>query len=274
MTEKRKLEFFLLRYVPNAVRGEFVNFGLVMLESGGDGGGFAGVHFTTDWRRARCLDPGIDVEMLEALGRDVKQRLDDVQKRALLLHEMMDAYSNTVQLSAVQHCLTEDPELELKKLVSQFVDAPQIQLIGEKQRRTAGRKWIRTEMDKAFQAAGVWNMVERNLPASIYTNTEDKYTFDFSYVSGNEVKVFHAVSLMENLREAELFAFRVSKIGPAMTTLRQQTPRFTAVVEDVFNSADKEVVPVLALMKDEKIRVARLREMAQIAETARVELRA
>ena len=46
MVERRKFDYFLLRYVPNVVREEFVNIGLIMTESGGDGGGFAGVHFT------------------------------------------------------------------------------------------------------------------------------------------------------------------------------------------------------------------------------------
>ena len=34
MAEKRQLEFFLLRYVPDAVKDEFVNIGLVMVEAG------------------------------------------------------------------------------------------------------------------------------------------------------------------------------------------------------------------------------------------------
>ena len=37
MAEKRKLEFFLLRYVPDAVKGEFVNFGLVTIGDGTNG---------------------------------------------------------------------------------------------------------------------------------------------------------------------------------------------------------------------------------------------
>jgi len=34
MPEKRELEYFLVRYVGNVVRQEFVNIGLVMMESG------------------------------------------------------------------------------------------------------------------------------------------------------------------------------------------------------------------------------------------------
>ena len=34
MAERRQLEFFLLRYVPDAVKDEFVNIGVVMVEWG------------------------------------------------------------------------------------------------------------------------------------------------------------------------------------------------------------------------------------------------
>ena len=54
MADLRQLEFFLLRYVPDAVKDEFVNIGVVMLEPGANGAGFADVRFTRDWR-ARAL---------------------------------------------------------------------------------------------------------------------------------------------------------------------------------------------------------------------------
>jgi hypothetical protein len=66
MADRRQLEFFLLRYVPDAVKNEFVNIGLVMVEPGANGDGFADVRFTRDWRRVRCLDPQADVDMLGA----------------------------------------------------------------------------------------------------------------------------------------------------------------------------------------------------------------
>ena len=46
MAERKQLEFFLLRYVPDAVKDEFVNIGVVMVETGAKDGGFAEVRFT------------------------------------------------------------------------------------------------------------------------------------------------------------------------------------------------------------------------------------
>jgi hypothetical protein len=273
MAELRKLEYFLLRYVPNAVREEFVNIGLVMTEAGGDGGGFAGVHFTKDWRRAICLDPSIDVEMLEALGRDVQERLKDVHSRALLLHEMMESYSNTVQLSMMQNCVAADPEKELRELAVRLVEAPKIDLREMvKSPRTVGRKWIHSQMSERFRTAAVWDFLQKDVPASPYTNEADDFTFDFAYSVKGEVKLFHAVSLVEKMKDAELFAFRVAKIGPKMASMKKETPRFTAMVEDSFDDANTDVISVLAMMKAEEIRVARLQEMDEIAKIARVEL--
>ncbi len=274
MADRRQFEFFLLRYVPNAVKEEFVNIGLVMTESGGDGGGFAEVHFTADWRRARCLDPNIDVEMLEALGREMERRLKDVQQRALLLHEMMDSYSNTLQLSPIRQCIAENPAEELKDLAQKLVEMPTIWSSSKEiQPKKVGRKWIHAGMSEAFVTAGVWEFLVKDFPASTYTNPEDDFVLDFAYPVGDELKIFHAVSLAAVGPETRMFPLRVAKIAPGMRE-RKVLPSFTAVVEDQFDEGDKAVKTVLAFLEDEKIRVARLREMPMIAEAARRELRA
>ena len=77
--ERRQCEFFLLRYVPDAVKDEFVNLGVVLYEPAAHSStaeaGFADVRFTRDWRRVRCLDPEVDVEMLESLEGELRRML-------------------------------------------------------------------------------------------------------------------------------------------------------------------------------------------------------
>ena len=79
MGRKKQLEFFLLRYVPDAVKDEFVNIGVVMVEAGAGTAGkrFADVRFTQDRRRVRCLDPQADEEMLEVLEREIRWTTGD-----------------------------------------------------------------------------------------------------------------------------------------------------------------------------------------------------
>jgi hypothetical protein len=276
MGEGRKLEYFLLRYVPDAVRGESLNIGLVMTEIGGDGGGFAAVHFTKDWRRPKCLYPDIDIDLLEAIGRDIEARIANVQERAVLLHQMADLYSNAIQFSSVKRCFAEDPVREMEYLVASLVETPNSDgsPLEEPTPRKAGRRWIHSEMSREFRSAGVWNFLTKDVPASPYTNDKDGFTFDFAYAVGNEIKLFHAVSMVHLGQETKMFPLRVAKIGPRMADLREASPQFTAVVEDGYDAQDLGVITVLAFMKDEKIRVAGIHEMPGIADVARRELRA
>jgi hypothetical protein len=273
MAEKKEFEYFLVRYVGNVVRQEFVNIGLVMMESGGDGGGFAGVHFTGDWRRARSLDPNVDTEVLEALGREVQQRLANVDQRAQVLHQMMDGYSNAVQLSPIWRCSAEDPEKKLRELASSLVEAPvRWSAEPETTARLSGRRWLRAQMSAAFRSAGIWDLLSKDLPASPYTNDADDFTFDFGYAVQGGIKLFHAVSLVDVGQESRMFPLRVAKIRPKMEEIRKARPEFTAIVEDRYEEQDRAVRMVLAFMKDEEIRVARVREMGEIAGIARSEL--
>jgi hypothetical protein len=81
MAELKPFEFFLLRYVPDAVKNEFVNIGVVMMEQEANGHGFADVYFTRDWRRVYCLDAQADVEWLQAMERDLRTQLNDALRR-------------------------------------------------------------------------------------------------------------------------------------------------------------------------------------------------
>src|SRR4051812_3604993 len=116
MAAPHKLEFFLLRYVPDVVKEEFVNIGLVLL-----GDGFADVRFIRQWKRVHCLDADADVEMLEALGRDIRTQLRDVGNRDVFLKKIKEAFSNLVQISSTKGSLAESPAEEMKMLSRMYL---------------------------------------------------------------------------------------------------------------------------------------------------------
>src|SRR5271170_1901693 len=118
MSDKRQLEFFLLRYVPDTVKDEFVNIGVVMIEPAANGTGFADVRFTRDWRRVRCIDPQADIEMLEALEREIRGQLGEIHERGVLLRRLQDSFSNVIQLSPTKGCLAEEPAKEIEMLAT------------------------------------------------------------------------------------------------------------------------------------------------------------
>src|SRR5438477_6182736 len=90
-------EFMLVRYAPDPMKGEFVNIGVVLLESG-TGRGFTGVRFTHDWRRVRCLDPDADLQVLDRLEADLRGELAGVG-REQVLQLMQQSFSGALQVT-------------------------------------------------------------------------------------------------------------------------------------------------------------------------------
>ena len=269
MAEKRKLEFFLLRYVPDAVKGEFVNFGLVMIET--PKAGFADARFTRDWRRLQCLDPQADIQWLEALGKDIRQRVVDVRDCSSVMRWLNESFSNLVQLSESKGCLTDDPEKEIEVVAGMYLESQQI----GRARVLSERDKIALTMRDRFDAAGLSRLI-KPFPVERYTGPGDSFKFDFSYEIGSQVKLFHAVSLKARVDSAVMLASRFPKIAELMSTHEKfpLTPSLTAIVDNDLDKKKDEIGFALAMMQESRIRVAEIRNMPGIAEEARVELRA
>ena len=69
MAERKQCEFQLIRYVPDPVKNEFVNIGVLLSAAGEEQ---RMLRFTRDWGRVRCLDPDADTAMLEALEIELR----------------------------------------------------------------------------------------------------------------------------------------------------------------------------------------------------------
>jgi Protein of unknown function (DUF3037) len=269
MADRRQLEFFLLRYVPDAVKDEFVNIGVVMVEARANGSGFADVRFTRDWRRVRCLDPQADVEMLAALEREIRGQLASTRDREILLKRLEDSFSNVIQLSAVKGCLAEDPVREIEALASVYLEAAKV---GGK-REASGRQRILGKMREAFEQAGVAKFV-LPVPVAPYTKPGDPFQFDFGYRVGGEIKLFQAVSLKASVDAGVMLAARYPRIAPVMAKVTDSRPSLTAVIDDDLDRGQENVQFALSMMEEETIRIAVAAEMPGIAEVARRELRA
>jgi len=121
MTEKTQCRFFVLRYAPDAVKNEFVNVGLVLMPPAGS----AQVRFTRDWSRVLCLDPEADVEVLQALEADLRDKLREMNgDHDFILRRIQDSFSNAVQPTEFQACLADSPAAEADELARLYLDRP------------------------------------------------------------------------------------------------------------------------------------------------------
>lgn len=269
MAEKRKLEFFLLRYVPDVVKGEFVNIGLAMIEIASERPGYADARFTQDWRRVLCLDPDADIETLRALEAEIRQRVVELHNCESVMRSLHDSLSNVIQLSDSKGVLTEDPEHEFEKMVSTYL----VSRHGKSERGATGRQVILARMKEEWDRAGVGDLV-KPIQTS-YAEAGAPFTFDYGYRLGREMKLFQAVSFKAGVDYAVKLAARYPKIVSAMNKEKYAAlPSLTAVVDDGGTGDEREIGFATGMMHENGIQVRAMAEMPGIAETARLELRA
>ena len=277
MADFKQCEFFLLRYVPDVVKGEFVNVGVVLLESGD--GGFTDVRFTRDWRRVRCLDPEVDIELLESYEADLRRllqsRLPEVinyrgamSRREWLLAQMEQSFSGALELTPMTAVLTESPAAELGKLAQAYLESA-----ARGRRALTGRRMIYTAMRDAFEQTGVWPLMWKDIAVAQYSEHGDPLKIDCAYRPEGYIHMFQAVSLATMVDSAKVLAFSYQDFRDGLAKAENATPNLFAVVEDGLDSKDPAIGFALTTLDRYGIDVASVSQMPAIAERARVELR-
>jgi hypothetical protein len=277
MADFKHCDFFVLRYVPDVVKGEFVNIGVVLLEDGAEG--FTGVRFTRDWRRVRCADPDVEVELLEAYEEELRRLLQSralevinyrgpMSRREWLLAQMEHSFSGALELAPMQAVETESPQVELGLLAQRYLESP-----ARGRRVQTGRRVIYQSMREAFDSAGVWQFMRKDIAVAQYTRKGDPLKIDCGYQPNGTVHLFHAVSLASDVNSAKVLAFSYSEMRDGFMNAEHALSDLTVITENELDESDEGIAFALATLRDSDINVARLAAMPQIAEQARIELK-
>ncbi len=264
MAEQKNCEFFLVRYAPHAVKDEFVNIGVAVLDPAGE----AEVRMTRDWRRVKCLDPAADIEVLEALESDLRGMLKD-KDRNVLLAKLQNSFSNAIQLTPAKAVLAEDPVVEIEKLAQMYLEAKR----PAGKRELSARQAIFACMRDAFEQAGVWKLMRHRIAVARYTHKGDPLKLDCGYRPNGEVKMFHAVSLATEPETAKILAFSFPQIEAGILKAEHAKASLTAIVEDDLDRADDQVAFALETLEQARIATAGAGDLPRIADDVRRELR-
>ena len=277
MSEARQqCEFFLVRYVPDPVKNEFVNIGVVLREAAEGGAG--AVRFTKDWARVRCADPDADIAMLEALEAEMRQRLGAQETSGKPLLEVIeDSFSNLIQVTEAKGCLAENMAAEMDALMRLYVETRK-----ERARQAvSGRQSIVRSIRSSFERAGVWDLMWKRIPAAQYTRPGDPLKLDCGYRPNGVVRMFHAVSLMGDVEVAKVLAFSAPALRAGLERVEKAELELTAIVEPLRDD-EGEVGEAAAVdqyrfgvetMEAQQIRVLTVGDLGRVAERARTELR-
>ncbi len=299
--ERRRCEFQLLRYVPDAVRNEYVHIGVILREAatedeasgdeakkdetGRDGSG------KTAWNsRARenrgALYAGLAAGALPrsrcgygAAGRDGERAAaaNDEDPGGRLMHILEESLSLNVQMTEPKAYLAESVPAGMEELMRVYVEpAPR-----ERSGRLSGRAAIQSRMRSEFEHAGVWDLLRKKIAAAEYTRPGDPLRIDVGYRPNGVVRMFQAVSFDPGLETAKVLAFSAAALRAGVERIEKAGLELTAVIEPAarVGATDEEPERLelyrfgVETMEEHGIRVLTTSDMGRVAETARRELR-
>jgi Protein of unknown function (DUF3037) len=279
VAERIPCEFFLIRYVPDPVKGEFTNIGVLLREPGR--GDVAQIRFTRDWTRVRCMDADADIGLLEALEGEIAHRLRlGAADPKPIVAMIEDTFSNSIQMTESRACLAENVAAELDLLMKMYVEPLKV----KQDRRRTGRSAIAAAMRTQFERAGVWSLMRKRIAASSYTRAGDPMKIDCGYRPNGVIKMFHAVSLEADVEAAKVLAYSSPRLHEGVQRVEGARLELTAVVEalrsvSVDGGAEGGTEDIeryrfgVETMESQQIRVVTINDLARAAETARIDLR-
>jgi hypothetical protein len=278
MQALRQCEFFLVRYVPDPVKNEFLNIGVLLRTAGEGSSGETLLRFTRSWGRVRCVDPDADVATLEALEAEIRQKLKASSDLKPVLTSLQDTLSNSLQITEAQGCLAENLPAKMDQLMEMLVEPRKREAVSRK----SGRQAIYASMRTQFERVGAWDLMKKRIDVASYTARADNLRIDCGYRNGG-VRMFHAVSL-EDVDVAKVLAFTVGKLAAGVKRIDGLELELTAVVEPLrrrgsdgdFEQSAEQLAMYDAgktTMEESGILVVPTTLLPQIAEAARRELR-
>lgn len=268
MAERIQCEFYLLRYVPDAVKNEFVNIGVMLREAGR--ADTTRVRLTRDWTRVRCMDPDADTGLLEAMEGELAARVRDGGTGSKTVMEMLEeSMSTSIQISEARGSLAESVPAEMDQLMRMYVEP----LREKVSRRKSGRAAIAAAMRGEFERAGVWELMRKRIAASAYTRAGDPLKIDCGYRPNGTVRMFQAVSLEGDLEAAKVLALAAARLREGVLRVEGAQLDLAAVVEPLRSVEDAERYRFgVETMEEFGLRVLTVAQLAGAAETARREL--
>ncbi len=272
--DRRSCEFRLLRYVPDAVRNEYVHIGVILREQGSREA--AEVRFTRDWRRVRCLDPDADTSVLEGMESELRKRFQ-AEPDGNLMRLLTEALSLNVQMTEPKAYLAESLPAGMEELMRLYVEPP----LRERVPRLSGRAAIQAKMRTEFERAGVWDLLRKRIAASEYTRPGDPLRIDVGYRPNGVIRMFHAVSLEPGVEMAKVLAFSSAGLRAGVERVEKAELKLTAVIEPAakLGASDEEPEGLemyrfgVETMEEHQIRVLTTSDLGRVPETARRELR-
>jgi Protein of unknown function (DUF3037) len=254
---KNMFQYRILRYMPNLLRDEWVNIGVLLEEMTGLHRGMRLIEEPAEFARVRRLHPDADEELLRGLGPEFDARLrGSALEVANYLQKLEHNLSNTLQFSQPKGLLAENFDAELDRLYREQVTPPARRAGGLLQNT---RDWMRSKLNDVFRRHRILGKLEHRVRVEGFTQPGDPMRLDYGYQNG--VRGFiQSVSLRRDLPQAKALAYTAGCIHA-----RDRLAEITAITDTAPDGENPRHVFVEKLFAGEGIRIVAMSQVEAFA---------
>jgi hypothetical protein len=252
-TNSNPLAYHVIRYIPNLIRDEWVNIGVVIHHPAAGKFRVRLIEEEAEYARVRRLHPAANETLLRGVGPMLEDSLSAHRGDLVEWIAKLDrTLSNAVQFSPQTGLLAEDLDTELDRLYASHVAPPRARAsasIGAE-----SRSGIRAKANQVFRTTGLWPKLERSVHVDKYTFAGDPLHLDYSYRRNGTRGYIHSLALTRDPAQAKVLAYTAEAIRA-----REEKTEFIAIteIEPQPDGNDRHKF-VTGLLKEEDIQIVPL----------------
>jgi Protein of unknown function (DUF3037) len=264
MNDDRKMfTYRILRYVPNLIRDEWVNIGVLLEDGGSAQRAIKLIEEDSEFARLRRLHPAMDDSLLRGLpGVFDSEFREPSETVAAYLEKLDQSLSTALQFSPIKGVFAEDFDTELDRLYQDYV-APPARARGGIIESTRG--WIKARLNDAFRRRRV-PQLKRGIRVEEFTQPGDPLRLDYGYRNGVQGYI-QAVALGRDTAQAKVLAYTAERVRG-----RIPDAEFTAITEIEPAPENARHQFMAKLFDEQRIAIVPLNRVERFAEDLRVRL--
>jgi Protein of unknown function (DUF3037) len=261
--QRKMLTYRILRYVPNLMRDEWMNVGVLLEEASGGQRAIKLIEEDSEFARVRRLNPAMDDSLLRGLAGTFDAELRKPNEAVAAYLEKLDqTLSNALQFGPVKGVFAEDFDAELDRLYQDQV-APPARARGGIIEST--RAWIKARLNDVFRRRRVPQLA-RGIRVEEFTQPGDPLRLDYGYRNGVQGYI-QAVALGRDTAQAKVLAYTAERIRARVPDVE-----FTAITEIEPARENSRHQFMVKLFDEQRIAVVPLNRVERFAEDLRARL--
>ncbi len=260
------LPYYILRFLPNLVRDEWVNVGVLLLDPGTGAFSEQLIEQEGEFARVKRLHPDADLELLRALpGQFARMRAEMGLPAEDYMEKLGATLSNAIQFSPRKAVEAEDAASELDRLYATHVAPPRGE--GRATLFENTRAWIRDRLNHVFRSHRILGRMQRRVPVEEFTHPGDPFRLDFAYRFNGTQGFLQAISLARDPAQAKVLSYTARSIREKIARAE-----FTAITESEPAPENPRQRFIAELFAEQDIRIVALPQAEAFAERLRLRL--